>query len=60
MSDQTITVAEAITMLYTGRSNVVKAAQAADMDPEVLKRLLKEYCLGNQSLAPIQMTLDLR
>ena len=60
MSDSTITVAEAIRQLYTGRANVVKAAKAADVDPEVLKRLLKEYVAGNRELAPIQLSLDLR
>ena len=60
MKDETITVAEAIRMLYTGRANVIKAAKAANVDPKVLKRLLAEYVAGNQELAPLQLTLDLR
>ena len=58
--NEKITVAEAAKMLYTGRANVIKAARAAEVEPEVLKRLLKEYVAGNRTLAPIQLTLDLR
>jgi hypothetical protein len=60
MKDDSITVAEAVIMLYSGRSNVIKAAKAADVEPDVLKRLLEEYIAGNKSLAPIQLTLDIR
>ena len=41
-----LSIEEAIDLCYRGRSNMVKAAQAADVDVEVLKRLLAEKVSG--------------
>jgi len=53
----TIPVAEAVDMLYHGRSNVCAAAKAADVDPEVLKRLLLEKIKTKPQMTPLQLTL---
>ena len=37
-----ITIEEAVNLCYRGRSNMVKAAKNADVDLDVLKRLLTE------------------
>ena len=37
-----ITIEEAVDLCYRGRSNMVKAAKNADVDLDVLKRLLTE------------------
>jgi hypothetical protein len=50
-------VAEAVDMLYHGRSNVCAAAKAADVEPEVLKRLLLEKIQTKPQMAPLQLTL---
>ena len=56
----TISIKQAVDMLFTGRSNVIKAAKAADCDPNLLKRLLAERVRESPTHAPIQLTLDLR
>ena len=56
----TISIKQAVDMLFTGRSNVIKAAKAAECDPELLKRLLAERVRESPTQAPIQLTLDLR
>ena len=56
----TISIKQAVDMLFTGRSNVIKAAKAADCDPDLLKRLLAERVREPPHHAPIQLTLDLR
>jgi hypothetical protein len=53
----TIPVNEAVDMLYHGRSNVCIAAKAADVEPEVLKRLLLEKVRTRPQMAPLQLTL---
>ena len=47
-------------MLYRGRSNLIKAAKAAETDPQTLKRLLLEKVRSKPSFEPLQLTLDLR
>ena len=37
-----LSIEEAVNLCYRGRSNMVKAAKAADVDIDVLKRLLAE------------------
>ena len=37
-----LSIEEAVNLCYRGRSNMVKASKAADVDVEVLKRLLAE------------------
>ena len=55
-----ITISQAVDMLYRGRSNLIKAAKAADTNPETLKRLLLEKVRSKPQLEPLQLTLDLR
>ena len=55
-----ITISQAVDMLYRGRSNLIKAAKAADTEPETLKRLLLEKVRTKPSFEPLQLTLDLR
>ena len=55
-----ITISQAVDMLYRGRSNLIKAAIAADTDPQTLKRLLLEKVRTKPSFEPLQLTLDLR
>ena len=55
-----ITISQAVNMLYRGRSNLIKAAKAADTNPETLKRLLLEKVRSKPQLEPLQLTLDLR
>tara|TARA_R110002012_G_scaffold44239_2_gene118888 strand:- start:287 stop:460 length:174 start_codon:yes stop_codon:yes gene_type:complete len=52
-----IPVTEAVDMLYHGRSNVCTAAKAADVEPELLKRLLLEKVRTKPEMAPLQLTL---
>ena len=59
MTDQ-ITIKEAVDMLYRGRSNLMKAAKAAGVDPDVLKKLLLERVKNTPPEASLQLTLDLR
>ena len=55
-----ITLTQAVDMLYRGRSNLIKAAKAAETDPQTLKRLLLEKVRSKPSFEPLQLTLDLR
>ena len=59
MTDQ-VTIKQAVDLLYRGRSNLIKAAKAADVDPDVLKKLLLEKVRSTPPEAPLQLTLDLR
>jgi hypothetical protein len=52
-----ISVTQAVDMLYHGRSNVCVAATAADVEPEILKRLLLEKIKTKPEMAPLQLTL---
>ena len=54
-----ISVAEAVDMLYHGRSNVCVAAKAADVEPEILKRLLLEKIKTKPEMAPLQLSLPI-
>ncbi len=47
-------------MLYRGRSNLIKAAKAADVHPDVLRKLLLERVKNTLPEASLQLTLDLR
>ena len=60
MTQPAISLKKAVDMLFTGRSNLIKAARAADTDPETLKRLLAERVKEAPAQAPIQLTLNLR
>ena len=53
----TIPVAEAVDMLFHGKSNVCVAAKAADVEPEILKRLLLEKIKTKPEMVPIQLLL---
>jgi hypothetical protein len=59
MSEASISVKEAVEMLYCGRCNVVEAAQAAKVEPDLLKRLLLEKLKEKPTMAPLQLTLPL-
>ena len=50
-----ITIREAVDLCYRGRSNMVKASQAAEVDIEILKRLLLEKV----QRTPIELTIQL-
>ena len=52
-----ITVSEAVDLLYHGRSNVIKAAEACRAKPESLKQLLLERVKKNPPFEPLQLTL---
>ena len=54
------TVKQAVDMLYHGRSNVIAAANAAEIDPDVLKRLLLEKIKSSPDFAPLQLTLPIK
>ena len=56
----TITVGQAVDMLFCGKSNLINAAKAADVDPNILKRLVLERVRSSPTQAPLQLTLDLR
>ena len=55
-----ITISQAVDMLYRGRSNLIKAAKAADTEPETLKRLLLEKVRSKPHFEPLQLSLPLR
>jgi hypothetical protein len=55
-----ISIKQAVDLLYCGRSNLIKASKAADVDPDVLKKLLLERVKSKPPEAPHQLTLDLR
>ncbi len=54
------TIKQAVDMLYCGRSNLIKAAKAADVHPDVLRKLLLERVKNTPPEASLQLTLDLR
>ena len=56
----TISLTEAVDMLFHGRSNVPNAAKAAGVEPDVLKRLLLEKIKTKPQMAPIQLTLPVQ
>lgn len=57
-----ITIEEAVNLCYRGRSNMVKAAKSADVDVEILKRLLAEKVartdveINHQLVLPLNYT----
>lgn len=55
-------ISEAVELVYRGRSNMIKAAKAADVDVDTLKRLLLEKCRSSKNFEPLQleMILDTR
>ena len=55
-----ISIKQAVDLLYCGRSNLIKAAKAADVHPDVLKKLLLERVKSTPPEASLQLTLDLR
>ena len=52
-------VGEAVDMLYHGRSNVIVAANACGVDPNILKQLLLEKVQSKPEYEPLQLTLPL-
>ncbi len=54
-----ITIRQAVDRLYTGQANLIKAAKAAECDPEILKALLLDRVQNNSNFAPRQLTLIL-
>ena len=55
----TIPVTEAVDMLFHGKSNVCVAAKAADVEPEILKRLLLEKIQTKPEMVPLQLSLPI-
>ncbi len=55
----TIPVSEAVDMLFHGKSNVCAAAKAADVKPEILKRLLLEKIKTKPEMSPLQLSLPI-
>ena len=55
-----ISITQAVDMLYHGRSNVIKAAEACSTPPEILKQLLLEKVRSKPQLEPLQLTLPLK
>ncbi len=55
----TITLNEAVDMLFHGKCNVPTAAKAANAEPEVLKRLLLEKIKLKPEMAPLQLSLPI-
>ena len=53
------TLNEAVDMLFHGKCNVPTAAKAADVEPEVLKRLLLEKINLKPEMAPLQLSLPI-
>lgn len=53
----TISLTEAVDMLFYGRCNVPTAAKAAETEPEVLKRLLLEKIKSKPEMSPLQLSL---
>ena len=56
----TITVSQAVDWLFCGKSNLIAAAKAAEVDPDILKRLVLERVKSSPNQAPLQLTLNLR
>jgi hypothetical protein len=55
-----IPISAAVDMLFHGRSNVIKAAEACGESPETLKQLLLEKVHSKPQLEPLQLTLNLK
>ena len=55
-----IPVSVAVDMLYHGRSNVIRAAEACGAKPETLKQLLLERVRRNSPFEPLQLSLHFR
>ena len=55
-----IPVSVAVDMLYHGRSNVIRAAEACGAKPETLKQLLLERVQRNPPFEPLQLSLHFR
>ena len=55
-----IPVSVAVDMLYHGRSNVIRAAEACGANPETLKQLLLERVRRNPPFEPLQLSLHFR
>ncbi len=53
----TISIDDAVDLLFHGRSNVPNAAKKANTEPEVLKQLLLEKIKTKPEMAPLQLTL---
>ena len=54
-----ISLSDAVDMLFHGRSNVCVAAKAADVEPDVLKRLLLEKIKTKPEMSPLQLSLPI-
>ena len=54
-----VSLNEAVDMLFHGKSNVCVAAKAANVEPEVLKRLLLEKIKTKPQMAPLQLSLPI-
>ena len=52
-----IPVSQAVSMLYHGRSNVIKAADACGESPETLKNCYLRGVQKNPPFEPLQLTL---
>ena len=53
------TLNQAVDMLYHGKCNVPTAAKAANVEPDVLKRLLLEKIKLKPAMAPLQLSLPI-
>ncbi len=54
-----VSLTEAVDMLFHGKCNVPTAAKAAGTEPEVLKRLLLEKVRSKPELSPLQLSLPI-
>ena len=52
-----VSVTEAVDMLYHGKANVIMAANACGVDPNILKQLLLEKVQSKPEYEPLQLTL---
>ena len=55
-----LTIKQAVELVYQGRSNLIHAAVACDVHPDTLKQLLLERVNEKPHFDPIQLTLLLK
>ena len=55
-----LTIYQAVDLLYRGRSNVIKASQACGAPVDTLKQLLLEKINSKPHFEPLQLTLPIK
>ena len=53
-------ISQAVDMLYHGKCNVIKAADACGLSQDILKQLLLEKVRSKPQLEPLQLTLPIK